>query len=461
MSHFESRRAFLRQSLAALGGIGFTSIAGGWQAVQAMNLGLEPTVMRKSFGDYKALVCVFLFGGNDSLNMLVPRSDAEYSVYQQSRQNLAVAKDSLLAIVPDNSVEGQFGLHPSMTALKPLFDAGQLAFVTNVGPLIQPVTKEQYKNKSVALPPQLFSHNDQQSQWQTLRGKSGLKTGWTGRIADTWQQAGNLSMNISLSGSNLLQTGDKSLPYSLDTDGAQIYYNLTDSSWAREVARRTAFLKLLDGHDNHFEQAFGAIQKRSFALADIINSSLASAPTLNTSFPANNRLAAQLQMVAKMIAIRDELSTSRQVFFVSMGGFDTHDDQIPRQPVLYQQIAEAMSAFHQATVELGVSEKVTSFTASDFGRTLTSNGDGTDHGWGSHQLVLGGAVSGRRFYGQFPDLAIDGADDAGAGRLIPTTSVEQYSATLARWFGVDDTEMASIMPNLANFGIKDLGFLTA
>jgi uncharacterized protein (DUF1501 family) len=414
-----------------------------------------------SFTDYKALVCVFLFGGNDSFNMVVPRSLAEYNVYAASRQNLAVARDVLLPIEPLTSDGAQYGLHPGMTGLRDLFETGRAAVVANVGPLIQSTTRDQFLNHSVPVPPQLFSHNDQQDQWQTLRGRAGIKTGWAGRIADALAAqtgAQQIALNISLNGTAPFQAGASTLPYTIGTTGAPVYFGMTTAPEDR--ARRAAFEALLgENWLSIFARAFAGVNRRALDTADLVNAALATAPTLVTPFPAS-RLAQQLAMVAKLIAVRDALSMSRQIFFVAAGGFDTHDNQATDQPNLLADVSASVAAFHAATVELGVAAQVTTFTQSDFGRTLTSNGDGTDHGWGGHQLLAGDAVRGRDIYGRMPRLEIGGPDDVGAGRIVPTTSVDQFAATLSKWFGVTEAQLDLIAPNLANFAQRDLGFLT-
>jgi uncharacterized protein (DUF1501 family) len=413
------------------------------------------------FSDYKALVCVFLFGGNDSWSMLVPRSDAEYNAYAQSRQNLAIAKDQLL---PVNALNGNgvlYGLHPSMQGIAELFESARCAAVANVGPLLVPTTKAQYQAKSVPLPPQLFSHNDQQDQWHSLRGQATSKSGWAGRIADLLasQVSGQqLALNVSLSGNSLFQAGNVATPYIMGASGATAFTGMGSS--AAGTARKTSFMNVVNAsYGSVYERAYAEVQKRALKYADLVNGALASAPTLATVFPANSTLATQLQTVAKMIAVRDRLGMSRQVFFVATGGFDTHDDQLQDQPGLLGNVSASLAAFHAATVELGVAESVTTFTQSDFGRTLTSNGDGSDHAWGGVQLVVGGAVKGRTIYGRYPVLEIDGPEDVGGGRFIPAVSSDQYAATLARWFGVADTDLPTIAPSIANFAARDLGFL--
>ncbi len=428
----------------------------------ATALSLPGTAQAAPFTDYRALVCVFLFGGNDAFNMVVPRSLAEHGVYARSRQNLAIARDVLLPIDPLTSDGAQYGLHPSMGPLAPLFADGRLGVVANIGPLVQPVTRDQVLARSVPLPPQLFSHNDQQEQWQTLSGRLGLRTGWAGRAADAIAadtSAQRLPVNVSLSGTTTFQIGATASPYSVATDGASSFFVLTSPQAALYAERRAMFERLLATRSSSaIGRSFSAVQSRSLALADAVSGALAQAPTLNTVFPASP-LGAQLGAVARHIAVRDRLQMSRQVFLVAMGGFDTHDNQNTDQPRLFGTLASALAAFQSALTELGVADSVVTFTQSDFGRTLTSNGDGTDHAWGSHQLVLGAPVRGRQIYGSMPRLEIGGPDDIGGGRMVPTLSVDQYAATLLRWFGLTPPQIDAVAPNLRNFPTRDLGFV--
>lgn len=412
------------------------------------------------FPDYRALVCVFLLGGNDSFNMLVPRSAAEYNVYAASRQNLALPQSDLLPINPLDPDGAQYGLHPSMAGIQTLFESGQAAFVTNVGPLIAPTTKAQYQNGTAMLPPQLFSHNDQQDQWHSLKGRMSMPTGWAGRIADLLRDnvAGQqLALNVSLFGNTLFQSGDESVAYTMGQGGPLEFLGFGDSGF--ELEQRRVFERIIGAEfGSIYERAFAGIQQRALDKASLVSRALDAAPTLATAFP-DSQLGTQLATVARLIAVRQELDMQRQIFFVATGGFDTHDNQVADQPALIGGISAAMTAFHAATVELGVATEVTAFTQSDFGRTLTSNGDGTDHAWGGNQLVVGGAVLGRRLYGTYPVLEIGGSDDVGGGRMIPTTSADQYAATLARWFGVPEGNLDRVAPNLGNFAVRDLGLL--
>ncbi|MFT4820656.1 MAG: hypothetical protein ACI9B8_001970 [Sulfitobacter sp.] len=413
------------------------------------------------FSDYKCLVNIFLLGGNDAFNLVVPSSSAEYNIYAASRQNLAVPQADLLAINPSNPDGASYGFHPSASVLRDLFEAGDLAVMANIGPLIEPTTKDAYLSQSVALPPQLFSHNDQQDQWYTLRGKLSLSTGWAGRIADLLQsstQAQQLALNTSLFGTTLFQASDTSVPYTVGVGGANTYGAL-DADAFLGSSRRAAFEAYLDrGFTNLHARALSEVHQRSLGTADQVNEALALVPQLATPFP-DSSLGKQLNTIARLIAVKDEFAMSRQIFFAATGGFDTHDNQNQVQPNLIQDIADSVGAFNAALMEISQSDSVVTFTQSDFGRTLTSNGDGTDHGWGSHQIVTGSAVIGRDIYGTMPTLEIGGEDDATGGRIIPTTSADQYAATLARWFGVDESDLAQVAPNLGNFTSQNLGFL--
>ena len=413
-----------------------------------------------SFSDYRALVCVFLFGGNDSFNMLVPRSDAEYNVYSRSRQNLAIDKAALLPISPLIQDGAHYGLHPNMGAIQTLFDSARVAFVTNVGPLIEPTTKEQYENGSVALPPRLFSHNDQQAQWQSLRGREPGKTGWAGRVGDLLRRHVSdqqLATNVSLAGNQLFQAADETVAYTMGRNGPIPFTGMGDAQRARQ--RRAVFQRILGAdYDTLYERAYRDIQQRAVETVDRVSAALENAQPLSTALPSS-RLGQQLSTVARLISVREQLDMQRQIFFVSTGGFDSHDDQLVSQPPLLGDVSESIAAFYRATVELGVASSVTTFTQSDFGRTLTSNGDGTDHGWGGVQFVVGDAVRGRELYGRYPRLEIGGPDDVRRGRLIPGISADQYAATLARWIGVPDEDLGHVAPHLHNFAQRDLGFL--
>ena len=460
-----SRRDFLLTSSAAAA---FAHIPG---AAFSQGIGAAAP-----FSDYRALVCLFLHGGNDAFNMLVPRSDAEYAVYAQSRQNMAIEQAALLPISPSTPDGADYGLHPVLGGIKALFDGGRAAFVNNVGPLVEPTTKLQYQAGSVVLPPQLFSHNDQQDQWHSLKGAAVSKTGWAGRIADLIRDrvAGQqLATNVSLHGSSLFQSADETVAYVMGANGPVPYTGfaspeaLDDPNLTPEqrrllelfVEQRNAFERVIDApYDTIYERGFADVQQRALAAIDRVSAALELAPEFGTAFP-DTELGRQLNTVAKLVAVKDELMMERQIFLVEKGGFDTHDDQVQNQPQLLADVGDSIKAFYDALVEIGDADKVTTFTQSDFGRTLTSNGDGTDHAWGGIQLVVGDAVLGQDLYGVYPDLALGSDDDVGGGRIIPTTSADQYAATLARWFGIDEADIPAVAPNIGNFAVRDLGFL--
>ncbi|MFO1401826.1 MAG: DUF1501 domain-containing protein [Steroidobacteraceae bacterium] len=420
-----------------------------------------PRPLRADTAGYRALVCVFLYGGNDAFNMIVPASAAEYAAYAASRQNLALAPDVLLPINPLTADGARYGLHPSMGRLQALFEAGRAAVIANVGPLVQPTTRDEARARAVPLPPQLFSHIDQQEQWQTLRGTGTLVTGWAGRVADQLAPllpAQRLPINVSITGTVPLSSGDRTSAYVVGDQGV-VGYAAIDAAAPGAAARRQAMGALLaDAAPTPYGRALQRLRQRAFELADITQAALAQEAPLATTFPATP-LGRQLAMVARLIAARGPLAMQRQVFIVGAGGFDTHDDQLALQPGLLGALADALAAFDAATVELGVDASVTTFTMSDFGRTLTSNGDGTDHGWGAHQLVIGGAVRGRDLYGTMPRLEIDGPDDLDAGRIVPTLGVQPYAATLLKWFGLDAAAIDAVIPDVGRFARRDLGFM--
>jgi uncharacterized protein (DUF1501 family) len=464
-----NRRKFLRA--AAAGGVAYAfGRTPGTVYAQATGTG--------GFADYKAMVCLFLFGGNDSWNMLVPTSTAEYNAYSAARgggtaSSLAIPQGALLPINPatPDPLGATYGFHPNMGGVRDLFEAGKAAVVANVGPLIRPTTKTQYQQATQLaheLPPQLFSHNDQQDQWHSLRGKAILKSGWGGRVADVLNaQTGSqqLSLNVSLAGQTYFQAGDVARPYVMGATGATTFQGFATTGTG--LARRNAFQAVVNASrtstsNSLYERSFASVQQRAVQFADTVNSALTGARAF-TALPDSGMtlspLQQQLRTVAKLISARATLGMSRQIFFVSTGGFDSHDDQNEDQPVLLGNVSASIKSFYDALTEIGIENNVTLFTHSDFGRTLTSNGDGSDHAWGGLQLVVGGAVRGRRIYGQYPVLSIGSALDVGGGRIIPTTSADQYASTLASWFGVQDADLVKVAPSINNFTQRNLGFM--
>lgn len=456
-----SRRAFLQR--------GSAFIAAGVTSPLALNLAAISEASAATATDYKALVCIFLYGGNDYANTLVPYDINNYNAYQLLRPTLAYAQANLTAtaLTPRagntpfdvNGVAHQYALAPALAPLKGIFDAGRMAVLLNVGTLVQPTTKTQFNNKSVPRPPRLFSHNDQQSFWQSL-SPEGAPSGWGGRMGDLFE-AGNgkaVFTNINVADNAVYLSGKSSTQYQVTTQGAVPLYS-ADYLYGSQACGATLKKLISDSRPHMFENEHNIITKRSLDSGAALNDALAAVPAINTPFPTGNNLANQLQLVAKMIASADALAVKRQVFFVSIGGFDNHDGLLDKHPALLKKVADAMKAFYDTTVELGVQNQVTAFTASDFGRSLVGNNDGSDHGWGSMHFMVGGAVLGQSYYGTAPVVASNGVDDVGEGRLLPTTSVDQYAATLGKWMGVTDTQLLDLLPNLKNFSTRNLGFV--
>jgi uncharacterized protein (DUF1501 family) len=446
-----SRRDFLKRSCC--------TAAAGFAAASFNRFGLV-NAMAQNAQDYKALVCVFLFGGNDSNNMVVPLSSSGYTSYQQIRSILALPQGSLLPITPP-SIGSPFGFHPQLPEMQALFNQQKLAVLANVGTLVRPTTRAQFQQRQVTLPQNLFSHEDQQAQMQTASLTADGQTGWAGRTADKIQSiyGGNFPIIISLAGTNIFCEGLVARAIESSGDPTKLLSGFSTSAEAQ--ARLSALQNLLT-----FDTGVSLIQAASTTTTNALQDSkaladaLAAGPTLATVFP-NTGLANQLKQVARIISVRSAIGLQRQIFFVSLGGFDTHSDQINTQTNLYTQLSQAMNAFYQATVEIGAAPQVTSFTLSDFSRTFAPDStSGTDHAWGGHHLIMGGAVHGGDFYGKFPTLALAGPDDASdEGRWIPTTSLDQYAATMANWFGVPTTDLPTIFPNLANFTTPVLNFV--
>lgn len=457
MSHSLSRRSLLLHgSRALLAGACLPTFRGLSQMTDAAlsSLGGAPVV------DYRAIVVVFLSGGNDSYNLVAPTDTTGYGVYAASRGNLAVPQNQLLPITPQAGADTrQWGVHPAATAVQTLFEAGQLALIGNVGPLLSPMNKAQYQNGSVPKPAHLFSHSDQTTLWQMPSARDDVAWGWAGRMADLVLSLNNgspLSPAISIAGSTRLLRGQTVVPYTMGTSGSVALSGMTGTRGTKRLQTLRSLLALPQGHP--MERQFADLNDQAIELDAVIRAALATAPAMTTTFGTDS-LAKQMQMVAKMISVRGSVGAMRQVFFVRQGGYDTHANQANDQPVLLGQLSGALGAFQAAMTELGVAANVTTCTMSEFGRTLSSNGDGSDHGWGGNQIVMGGAVQGRRIVGTMPNLALNGIDDVGAGRMLPTTSCDQVAATLAKWFGVAPGDLNTLFPRLSQFAAADLGFL--
>ncbi|MBD5778395.1 DUF1501 domain-containing protein [Pelagicoccus sp. NFK12] len=455
-----NRRSFLR--LSACAAVGTSSLFSTLFNLRQLNAAAANTTSG-SDDDYKAIVCIFLYGGNDSNNLLIPSDAATYATYAAGREQLAIPRDQLLALNSLNSDGRSFGIHPSMTGCHELFNSGDLALVANVGTLLAPATLSDYRNRTAAIPDHLFSHSDQQVLWQTSVNENASvdPTGWGGRIADLIHSTHNnssISMLVSLSGSNFFQVGRTLLPFRTNSNGSSTYDIL--NGWdSHATTRAEGFRQLLDkDYANLMEQAFADISNSAIKNADTFNAAIAAADEFEML--PDTSLGRQLRMVAKMIQSRQELGQRRQVFFVATGGFDTHGPQLDSHAGLLGGLDAAIKGFHEALGSIQAQDCVTSFTASDFGRTFDTNGRGSDHGWGGHHIVMGGAVNGQRIYGDFPDINFGSAHDTGRGRWLPTTSVDQYGATLARWFGIPDSELPTVFPNISNFATSNLGFMS-
>lgn len=462
-----SRRNFLRTGSAfALGGAaGFANDLMRFNAFAADTSG------------YKALVCVFLFGGMDGHDAVIPFDPSSYDQFAQIRRELlnryedneggsTRTRDRLLPLNLNNaSAFGgrQFALAPELGPLHELINRGDGAIVSNVGPLVTPINREEFRQRSAPRPPRLFSHNDQQSVWMSSRPE-GARFGWGGRFADmaaaSASNADATFTTVSTAGNTVFLQGEVVGQYQVGTNGPQEIAGISGSSLLGSDSAAQAYEAHLRSQgqtlDNIFQRDFDAVMNRSIDANRELRESFGQTAPFTTAFP-NSGLARQLQVVARIIGLRAQLGVSRQIFFVGTGGFDTHSNQNENMPRLQTGIAEAMRAFYDATAEMGVDRDVTQFTASDFGRTLTVNRDGTDHGWGGHHFVIGGGVNGARIVGDMPPPAIDHDQDSGNGRLIPTTAVDQFAGTLGSWFGLTNSELSDALPGLPNFNQNNIG----
>jgi uncharacterized protein (DUF1501 family) len=485
-----SKRFFLR----TFAGLKAQSQAQGMGASAAFALNMaalgQAAAQSSSVNDYKAIVCLFMHGGNDSHNWIVPWDSSNYELYRAARgglttdptPGLALTQSQLDAIVTPTVTERQFAMAKSLAPLRELYDQGKAAVVANVGPLITPTTKAQYAAGSVSLPPKLFSHNDQSSIWQAS-APEGARAGWAGRMGDLLASNNSepVFTNISVTGNTVLLAGLSTVQYQVSSSGSITMrgYGSSSGQWMFNSTQATHALKqlLADEGTSLLQKEYTRVVQRSISANDKFSSSVIPAsavrvlPTTSYGTVAQGMpgsvdqdpLAKQLQMVARMIG--STMGTQRQVFMVSIGGFDTHDLQNTAHPILSARVANCIRYFYDALTDLGKENQVTLFTASDFGRTLSSNGKGSDHGWGAHHFVVGGAVKGGDLYGEFPLTRVSSNSysnphEVGSGRYLPSTSVEQYAATMGRWFGLSDSELLTVFPNLTNFSQRTLGFMT-
>ncbi len=483
------RREFLRKSLCAVAGsAAFTSVMGKMQ----LSAGASQKMLKGAGNNYRAMVCLDLSGGNDCFNTIVPTDTGNYGTYAATRSNLAVPQNQLLQLTGAN-----YGLHPAMAGTQEMFNRGMAAIVGNVGPLVRPLDKQLYEQPGTLLPPQLFSHSDQAVQWQSPRADSQIRRGWGGRLADIFAASNAnpvLSMNVSMDGENVFQAGDLVSPYFMSTDGVEDIStiqtgapNCEDGGQGWNRRRCLTFNALRDmNHDHPFERAYAGLLRGTMATSAQVREAIALYPESAAVFrpfwernglawtPDNlaelPSLARQLLMIARVIQARGDLQMSRQLFYARIGSFDTHGSQLVDHPPLLADLSASVAAFYDVLEDpaFALSNDVTAFTVSEFGRTLTINGDGTDHGWGGHHMVFGGAVNGGQIYGTMPNLdaSESNPDNAGWGQIIPTLSVDQYAATLASWYGLSNADRNTIFPNLQfmngnllSVGGPDLGFM--
>ncbi len=484
--HQATRREFLRRASVISGSVGAAGVP------FALNLATLGSAVAQT-SNYKAIVCLFLYGGNDSANMVLPTDATSWTAYNTVRSQAPdpiallapgtapdagaanaspAALGGVLPIVPNFTAFAQnntrtFALHPTMTDVKTLFDAGRLAVIANAGPLVVPLTKAEYRANSKPRPAKLFSHNDQQSTWQAL-APEGARIGWGGRLGDlvVGSNSNPIFTNISASGNAVFMSGQTTFQYQVGNGGAVSIGGITGTLFG-SAAAATNFRSIITADNQHlFAKEQAAVARRSIDAQALFQTSFTAstvaAPTQyfqpSTRTNANNSLAQQLQTVARIIGARSGLGANRQVFFVSMGGFDTHDNENRSHADLMARLSHAIGYFDGVLGTLGLRDSVTLFTASDFGRTFTSNGDGTDHGWGAHHFVYGGAVRGKEIYGRFPTVGLNHDDEVGSGSFLPGASVDQIGGTIGKWFGVSDSDLNLVFPNLPNFQ-RDLGFM--
>ncbi len=466
MSHY-NRRDFLSTLGLGCASVGATTLLSGITNMGLLNAAASANAPVYTQNGYKALVCILLAGGNDSYNMLIPRGASEYTEYADVRTNLKIPQEQLLPVNPLNPDGRLYGLHPNMPNIQSMFNTGKLAFIANVGALVAPTTLTTF-NGAQNLPLGLFSHSDQEKHWQTSVPQDRNALGWGGRLADilhTNNANQNISMNISLNGINIFQRGDIIQSYAIEprNSGSVAITGSSNNGFYQTLKRQTLDNLLDINYQNILEKAYANSVTGSKESSLEFSTAIDNGVSFTTVFGEDN-LSQRLNMVAKTIAARDFLNVSNQTFFVQLGGFDTHDNFMLEHGELMATLDTALQSFYDTLVELGVENDVTTFTISDFARKLVSNGNGSDHAWGGHALVMGGAVAGQKIYGQYPNLYLGNSLDTGDGRLIPTTSCDEYFAELAMWFGASPSDLNQILPNIGNFwtpsaGSQPIGFM--
>lgn len=456
-----TRRNFLGQSsCAAIGCTTFLSTLCNLKVMNAASISNSAVI---GSGDYKAMICLMLAGGNDSYNMVIPTDTNQFNKYQAIRTNLAVNRNDIHEL---NGVN--LGLHPAMPQVRKLFNNGKLSIVANIGTLLEPLqNKQQLWNGTAPVPLGLFSHSDQAQQWQTSIPHERSAVGWGGKISDLLKATNtneNISMNISLNGSNVFQKGNSTVEYAIDAYEGSIGMEGYDDQWQFGTLRKAAIDNMVDqSYADMFKSAYVDVIKIARDSHIEFSDALSNISPFTTQF-SDNYLSESMHMIAKVIKARDTLGMKRQIFFVEYDGWDHHDEVLEAQNMMYGYVNNAMDELNDALEEMNMSDCVTTFTMSEFGRTLASNGNGTDHGWGGNVMVMGGAVDGGKVFGNYPDLELNSDIELGAGVYMPSLSVDEYFAELALWFGVSPTDLVDIFPNLGNFysvnsGSMPIGFL--
>ncbi len=460
-----SRRHFLGQaSCMALGSTTLLSTLTNLKFVNAATMANSSIV---GGDDYKAMICILLSGGSDSHNMLIPRETNRYNEYAQTRGAIAIPRNQLGVLNGSD-----YGVHPSMSGIRDLFNDEKLSFISNIGTLIQPLTKDQVWQNEQLLPLGLFSHSDQIQQWQTSLPNSRSSIGWGGKISDLMSSLNTndkISMNISLSGNNIFQTGQNTVEYTInaETGGMPIYgYKENNNPAAFDIARNNAVDNILDAqYADIYKKTYVDVIKTSRDANKQFSEALETAPFIRDLFP-DNEFSNALHMIARTIAVRESLGLRRQIFFVDFGGWDHHDELLSSQSEMLRILSDGMSGLNSALERIGVADCVTTFTCSEFGRTLSWNGNGTDHAWGGNVMVMGSTINGGQVFGNYPSLELESdLELGGGGIMLPTLSVDEYFAELAMWFGVSAGELATLFPNLGNFynsgsGNMPIGFMS-
>jgi len=455
-----SRRRFLGQaSCAAIGSTAFLSSALNLSAINS--LAARPHILNNNM-DYKAMVCILLAGGADSFNMLVPTNNDEFTGYSNIRADLALTSADLQTVNPSNTPGRSFGIHNGMTRVKNLFDENKLAFLSNIGTLIEPIAnRTELYSGNKRLPLGLYSHADQIMQWQTSVPQSRSAVGVGGRIADIlndMQTIDGVSMNISLNGKNRFQAGNQVIEFSIPNTATPDNLGVEavvpwwgHSGFMTQLRDQTVNNLVEDVYSNIFQDTYSSLTRQTIESINLFKASLAKKPNITTSF-SDTRLSQDLRMMAEVISVREHLGNNRQIFFTTFGGWDHHDEVLNNQARMLPMLSNAIGEFQESMEELGLTDDVITFTISDFGRTFTSNGNGSDHAWGGNQIIAGGAIDGGKIFGTYPNMDLnDPLNIDERGRFIPTTSVDAFYAELAQWFGVSNNDLDYILPNLGNF----------